>query len=255
MKGISSSTKTKIYELVDEMFDRMAVGLLGEIPSLRNKKSIVFTSRPDYTLAHLFLKSLESTRPLPAEEEAMKNILSTAEEYVNSLRSKTKAQLVEKVDAYVREKRMKGFAPNSIDIKNHVQEAFGTAKKHFKVIAEAETTKARNMGRALQIGKVASSQGVSDPNVFFVVIKDGVTCGECIRLHLMPDKVTPKVWKLSEIGFNYHKKGENFPKIAGLHPSCRCFLTFLAPNFGFKNGQVAYIGEGHDEYKAQKGEG
>jgi hypothetical protein len=70
----------------------------------------------------------------------------------------------------------------------------------------------------------------------------------------MPDLVTPRVWKLSEIGFGYHKKGENNPKIAGLHPHCRCGLAFLAPGFGFKGGQVSWIGEGHDEYKAQRGQ-
>lgn len=220
MRGISSSTKSKIHDMVDDFFDRMSLRLLGDIPSLRNKKSIIFTSRPDFTLAHLFLKSLETQNPLPAEVEAMKNLLSTAEEYVKSLRSKTKAQLTEKIDAYVKEKRLKGVAPSSVDIKQHVEDAFASARSHFKTIAEAESTKARNMGRAMNIGKVASSQGVQDPNVFFVVIKDNVTCKECIRLHLLPDGMTPRVWKLSEVGFNYHKKGEGNPKIAGLHPHC-----------------------------------
>lgn len=251
MRGISSSTKTRIHELVDDFFDRMSIRLIGNVPSLRNRKSIIFTSKPDYTLAHLFLKGLETDKPLPAEVEAMKNILSTAEEYIKSLRAKTKATLTEKIDAYVKEKRIKGYAPSSVDIKQHVEDAFSSARSHFKTIAEAESTKARNMGKAMNIGKVAAAQGVQDPNVFFVVIKDNVTCKECIRLHLLPDG-TPRVWKLSEVKFGYHKKGENNPSVSGLHPHCRCSLSFLAPNFGFKNGQVSYISEGHDEYKKQR---
>jgi intein/homing endonuclease len=35
---------------------------------------------------------------------------------------------------------------------------------------------------------------------------------------------------------------------------CRCSLSFLAPGFGFKAGRVAWIGDGHDEYKAQRGQ-
>ena len=255
MKGISSSTKKRVYELVDDLFDKMSLSFLGNIPSLRNKKNILFTSRPDYTLAHLFLKGLGSNNPNPQEEEAMKNILSTAEEYVSSLRSKTKAQLVDKIDAYVREKRMKGFAPSSVDIKKYVDESLDSAKKHMRTIAEAETTKSRNMGRLFNIAKVGDSQGVSDPNVFFVVLRDNVTCKHCIQAHLLPDGVTPKVYKLSEVKFSYLGKDEKGKSVsvAGQHPHCRCSLSFLAPNFGFKNGQISYIGDGHDEYKKQRG--
>jgi len=255
MRGISSSTKNKIHELVDELFDRMSLQLIGEVPSLKNKKSIIFTSKPDLTLSHLFLKSLGSERLLPQEKEALKNLLSTAEEYISSLRAKTKAQLTENIDSYVKEQNLKNQTPSTADIKNLINETLNKARDHFKTIAEAESTKARNMGKALQIGKVATSQGVQDPNVYYVVIKDGKTCSECIRLHLMDDLITPRVWKLSEIGFNYHKKGQSNPKISGLHPHCRCSLAFLAPGFGFKAGRVSWIGEGHDEYKAQRGLG
>lgn len=255
MRGISSSTKTKIHELVDDFFDRMSVNLLGDIPSLRKKKSIIFTSRPDFTLAHLFLKGLESDRPLPAEVDALKNLLSTAEEYVQSLRAKTKAQLTEKIDAYVKEKRLKGIAPTTVDIKQHVQDAFSSARSHFKTIAESESTKARNMGRAMNIGKVAAAQGVEDPTVFFVVLRDEKTCEHCMQAHLLPDKVTPRVYRLSEVKFGYLTKNEKGKSvsISGQHCNCRCSLSFLSPNFGFKGGQVSYIAEGHDEYKKQRG--
>jgi hypothetical protein len=220
MRGISSSSKNKIHELVDELFDRMALHLIGEVPSLRNKKSVIFTSKPDLTLSHLFLKSLGSERLLPQEKEALKNLLSTAEEYISALRAKTKAQLTESIDSYIKEQILKNQKPSTVEIKNKINETLTKARDHFKTIAEAESTKARNMGKALQIGKVAASQGVQDPNVYYVVIRDGKTCSECVRLHLMDDLITPRVWKLSEIGFSYHKKGQPNPKISGLHPHC-----------------------------------
>jgi hypothetical protein len=120
----------------------------------------------------------------------------------------------------VKEQILKNQRPSTVDLKNLINESLNKARDHFKTIAEAESTKARNMGKALQIGKVAASQGVQDPNVYFVVVRDGKTCSECVRLHLMDDLITPRVWKLSEIGFSYHKKGQPNPKISGLHPHC-----------------------------------
>lgn len=228
MKGLSSASKQRIYEFVDELFDNMSLQLLGEIPSLRNKKSILFSSRPDFTLANLFLKSLGTNNLNPAEEEALKNIVSGAEQYVSSLRSKTKGDLLNKIESYVREKNLKGQAVSTVDIRSHVKETFEKAKSHFNKIAEYETTQARNLGNTFQIAKVAQSQGISDPNVFFIVIKDNSLCPDCVRMHLMPDGITPKVWKLSDVGFGYGKKSDTKPTLVR-HPHCRCLWDKHAP--------------------------
>ena len=254
MRGISGSTKEILNKIVEEMFDRVAVNLLGHIPAYGNKKTILFTSRPSYTLAHLFMQALGAERPLPQETEVMKNLLSTAHSYVESLKHKTKAQLTESVDAYVKESRANKIAPSSDEIRKRIGEALTGAGKHLKVISEAETTKARNMGKLMNIAKVGASLGQSDPSVFFVVIRDALACSECKRLHLLDDEITPKIWKMSELGYSYHKKGEENPKVCGLHPSCRCFLTLLSPGFGFKDGRVTFISEAHDELKKQRGE-
>lgn len=253
MRGISSSTKDTLGKLVDQMFDKMAVNLLGYIPAYRSKKSLLFSYNPTFTLAHLFLQALGSERPLPKEEEALKNLLDTAHEYVQSLRSKTKAQLSESVDSYVKEARSRGETPSESQIRERLNESLSSASKHMKTIVQAEATKARNTGKMFNIAKVGASIGQSDPTVFFVVIKDNVTCEECKRLHMMPDGITPRVWKLSELGFSYHKKGQDNPKVCGLHPHCRCTLTLLAPGFGFKGGSVTFISPDHDELKAQRG--
>lgn len=252
MKGLSSGAKSATQELVDAMFDRMAYNLLGQIPSLKNKKTIAFSHSPTMTLAHLFLQTLGNQKPLPTEQDALKNLLDTAFNYIEALRGKTKATLFETVESYVKEKRAKNQNPNSIEIKNRITESLDKAKEHFKLIAEAETTKTRNLGKVMNISRVGASMGQTDPVCFFVVIRDGVTCSECKRLHLLPDGVTPRVWKLSELGFGYHKKGQDNAKIAGLHPRCRCSLTMLSPGWGFRNGFVSYISPDHDEHKKQR---
>jgi hypothetical protein len=109
------------------------------------------------------------------------------------------------------------------------------------------------MGTAMQISKVGAANGEEDPTVFFIVTIDDVTGSEEFVLHLLPDRKTPRVWKLSEIGNEYHKKGDSNPKFAGLHPNCRCKLTYLAKGYGFNaDGKVTYIGKDHDEFAIQR---
>lgn len=253
MRGLSSSAKEAISDIVEDMFDRMSFRLLGNIPRLKKKKVMAFSADPSLTLAHLFLRSMNNLKPIPKEEEVLKNMLSTAHDYIESLKHKTKASISESIDSYLKDTRNKGETPSSIEIKNRVREGLDSARSHFKTIVEAEGTKARNLGKAMTISRVGASLGQTDPTVFFVVVRDGKTCSECERLHLLPDRMTPRVWKLSELGSGYHKKGQENPKVAGLHPHCRCTLTFLSPNFGFENGSVRFIKEGHDEHKKQRG--
>jgi len=78
-------------------------------------------------------------------------------------------------------------------------------------------------------------------------------CNECKKLHLMDDMTTPRVWKLSDLGHGYHKRGEESPKVNGLHPACRCTLTMLTPGFGFSDqGKIKWVKLEHDEHAAQE---
>jgi len=125
----------------------------------------------------------------------------------------------------------------------------------MKLIAEAETTKTRNVGHTMEIASKAKDMGVSDPNVFFVVVRDASLCKECLRLHMLPDGNTPKIWKLSELSHSWHKRGDDRPSSCGEHPFCRCSLTQLPPGWGFKNGYISFISLDYDAWKDQRGEG
>jgi hypothetical protein len=63
MRGISSATKGVLDRVVDELFDRVAINMLGKIPAYRNKKAILFSSNPTQTLAKLFIEALGTTSP------------------------------------------------------------------------------------------------------------------------------------------------------------------------------------------------
>lgn len=254
MKGLSNDAVEAIERMISDRFDTIGMNFLGMIPKVTKTKRIVFSTAKD-SLTSLFLQALGSRDPNKEEEDTLKVILRIANGYVDALKSRTQARVVQSINAYVLDQNAKR-EPISLDqTKKIFREEMDKAGKHFKLIANSESNKATNMGTALQISKVGESNGEEDPTVFFVVTIDDVTGSEEFKLHLLPDRKTPRVWKLSEIGSEYHKKGDSNPKFAGLHPNCRCKITYLAKGFGFDaSGKVTYISSDHDEFENQRKE-
>lgn len=252
MNGISSGGKEQIAQKVEEMFDRIALQFVGEIPRLKNKKLIVFSTHSNEGLPSLFVQAMQNKAPNPVEQDVLKGLLNSAYDYIESLKSKTRASVTERIDGVIREAKLSDRQVSAAEIQAILDDELGKAKSLMQAIVEAESTKMRNMGTMMDISRVASSLGDGDPTVFFVVVRDGNTCKECMRLHLMPDQATPRLWKFSELKQGYHKRSENFPSAFGLHPHCRCTLTYLSRGFGFENGKLQYKAENHDEYGHQR---
>jgi hypothetical protein len=250
-KGLPSSAKRLINSVVENLFDRMALNLLGDIPELKNRKVAFFSTSPNLGLANLFVQVL-NRNPSQLEADILKGLLTTAHTYLESLKNKTKASIETEIDAYIKDKNTKKEPISELDVHKSILEGLIKAKNHIKTIADTESTKTRNIAQTMQITRVAADMNVSDPNVMFICVHDNKLCEECERLHLMEDKKTPRVWKLSELGYGYHKKGDPNPKVGGLHPNERCTLTFLAPGYGFVRGKVSYISPDHDEYVKQR---
>jgi hypothetical protein len=90
--------------------------------------------------------------------------------------------------------------------------------------------------------------------VFFVIVSDDRTGPYEYILHTLPDKKTPRVWRLSEIIHDYYKPGGQYPSLCGLHPNCRCKLTYLAPGMGFnEDGKITWKGLDWNEFEYQRG--
>jgi hypothetical protein len=252
MIGISSSGKEQIGRVVEDIFDKISLQFIGDIPKLKYKKLLLITSRPNMGLANLFVQAMANKTLNPIEADVLKSLLESAFGYIESLKNRTKSNVAERVDEVVKNAKARGQKPTQAEINSILDEEMSRARSHLQAILESESTKLRNVGSMMDISRVASSMGDRDPTVFFVVVKDGVTCKECIKLHLQEDKVTPRVWKFSELKQGYHKRGEENPSAFGLHPHCRCTLTYLTKGFGFKGGNVSYISEKHDEYEKQR---
>jgi len=219
MIGLSSSGREAIAAKVEEIFDRIALQFIGDIPRLKYKKLLIINTKPNYGLANLFVEAMANKSPNIIEQDALKSLLETSYGYVDSLKAKTRSNITERVDGIVKEAKLRGDKVTADEIREVLDEEMERAKSHMKAIAESESTKVRNVGSAMDISRIAASMGDTDPTVFFVVVKDGATCNECKRLHLNPDGM-PRVWKFSELKQGYHKRGEDSPSAFGLHPHC-----------------------------------
>lgn len=253
MIGISGPTKETIGNIVNDMFDSIALQLIGDIPRLRNKKLAIISMENHFGLANLFVQAMQNKAPNAVEADFLRGLLTSTDGYIEALKNKTRTTITERIDGGMREARLRKSKISESDVKAIIAEEMSKAKYHMATIVEQEASKIRNLGTMMTISRMASSVGDEDPTVFFVVVKDKTTCPECIKLHLMPDQTTPRLWKFSELKQGYHKRGEENASAFGLHPHCRCTLVYLSRGFGFDEfGKTTYTEEGFDAYSAQK---
>lgn len=243
MKGLSSKSIRSIQNIINLRFDSVSLNLLGLISPQIKSKNIIFTTRQN--LISLFLQGLGTRKPNKNEEDALKVLLSIANNYVESLKEKTVAKTTHEIDAYVKQLSLKKQPVQSTQIKSIVDNNMEIAMKHIKLIANHESNKAVNTGTALKISKIGEQKD-EDPIVFFVVTIDERNDPETYRLHLLPDRLTPRVYKLSELGTEYHKKGDTWPKVQGTNPNCfvgNKGVQILTEQGGYKNIKDVQIGE------------
>ncbi len=245
---LGPAAQKAIHAAVDALFDRAKTRLLG-VPT---GKRLEISFNPLYSLSGLF-NAAGKQEGVEPREEVLRSLQRIAGAYLDASREKTKARVLQQVQSYMADAQNKGV---STDVKTvlggQLADLWADVKADVKRIAETETTTARNMGIFDAIGRIGALSGRKDPNVFFVTVRDQHRCEECTKLHLLDDEKTPRVWKMSDLGAGYHKKGDLQPKVGGLHPHCRCVLTHLLPGYGFDAaGRVTFIADGHDEYERQ----
>jgi hypothetical protein len=243
----------RIEQAVADLFARLRYRLLGRVGA----KSIVFTARPGQHRADLSLPGLfdsasraEGMRP---NEELREALMRVADRYLVAHEQLAKARTVHAVQSFLDDSHRAGTVP---DVKKvlggELARVMGQAVNDVKRIVDTESTRARNAGTLDAISKINAMAGVNDPVVYFAVVNDQHLCGECKRLHLMPDGVTPRYYRMSEIGSGYHKRGEPNPKLGGLHPHCRCTLVTLMPGYGHVAGKLGYVGPDYDGLAVQR---
>lgn len=244
----TKATRTFIEAAVEDLFERAKARLLGPDPSKRTAlggKSVMFSYHPHLTLGSLFEAATTGEGLRTANMDLLAGLLRISRSYLDAQKEKTKAMVIQNVQSFLQDAYTKGVKTDVVTVLGgQLAETWGKVHSDVKRIVETESTVVRNMGVDDAIQRVSAMAGVEDPDVFFVVVRDGKRCSECTRLHLMPDGVTPRVWKRSEVKAGYHTKGDPTPSVGGLHPHCRCVMSVLMPGFGFDGaGKVVYKGK------------
>jgi hypothetical protein len=253
MYGVSSSLKETIAKLIENLFDKTALRFIGNIPELNRRKHLLIGFEQNINLANLFIQSMGNKYPNYIEEDVLKGLLSGAYNYLNILKNKTSNNIIQNIEGLAREARISGEKISQKEIDEIIEEELRKASSGLETIIASESTKTRNLGMTMDISRAAAADGEKDPVVGFAGINDQDTCEECARLFLMPDKVTPRLWKLSECSAGYFKRGDSFPSIIGLHPNCHHVPFNVPSNWGFdSSGHLTFIGIGHDELEKQR---
>jgi hypothetical protein len=253
---ISKTARSLIEAAVDALFERAKGRLLGPQAGRRTSlggKALKFSFIPDLTLGALFTAGSREEGVHKPDHDLMAGLMSITEKYLDAQKEKTKAQVVQSVQSFLQDASSSGVDTDiQTVLGGQLADLWGKVHSDVRKIVETESTVARNMGVDDAIQRISAMQGVDDPIVLFIVVRDGSRCGECTRLHLREDGVTPKVWKRSQIKAGYHKRGDDQPSVGGLHPHCRCVMSVLMPGFGFDNsGMIVWKGRDWDEYAEQ----
>jgi hypothetical protein len=209
---VKKQTISRIHAAIDNLFERIKARFLGV--RLVDKTLTVTADRPDLTLAGLATAAAADDGAKISPKTIM-GIVNIAGSYLDSARERAKAEVVHHVLAAQQE----GKPPAEV-LSSKLTDVWGKVTSDVLRIADTETQRSRATGALEGITMLNLQAGINDPTVFFVVVRDGHRCGECTRLHLMADGLTPRVWKMSEVGTGYHKKGQPNPKVNGLHPHC-----------------------------------
>lgn len=252
-KTLSPKAIDSIHEAVESLFSRIKQRLMGG--SLLGKRITITTDHDSfskfYSLPGMYQQAAR-VFGAPADPKTLHQVLKVAESYVDSTKERLKARSVAEVQKVLGDTAKDSAEDFKTALQGALVEVNNKTQAEIRKIVEAELNHAKNLGSLEGIIRINSSLGIEDPVVYFATVPDKARCLECERLHLLEDGITPRVWKLSEVGTGYHKMGDPNPKTSGLHPHCRCSQATLLPGWGFKDGRVTYISAEHDEFKAQR---
>lgn len=253
MDFLSLETTEAIGDTIENIFDKVGLDFLGLIPTISRTKKIIFdTSRSN--LVSIFLQALGTRDPNKSEEESLKYLLSVSNGYIEALKEKTKTKTIQAMNNYTADARSSGFEPSTNALMNIFTEEIDKAKSGLQVIVNSESKSCKNVAMGLQISRVAESQGIARPVVYFIVTLDDRTAKEPEQtLHLIPGTKIPRLWFLDELASSYWSKGMTVPSIHGGHPNCRCVLTTLMQDWGFgENGRIQFKGIGYNALEEQR---
>jgi len=248
--SIPKSLADFISNRVDDVFDEMRSSFL---PSKDESKSKIL-SFGAYSLDKLYEQSARSMGTEP-NEKTLSGLTEVASTYLEAAKQRLKAAIMAEVIAEARNKD--SGQESADDLKTRLAAAIERAEAEVKRTVDVEAGRAKSVGYTEGIIRSAASLGDEDPTVVWICVHDDKLCDLCKRLHLLPDGLTPRAWKLSQCTHEYGNKDSTRPSMAGLHPHDRCILAYTPKGWGYKpaSNDLVFIGGDYDLYDAQQGGG
>jgi hypothetical protein len=222
--------------------------------SVSKKIAIGANIHHEYSLPGLFEAACREEGVKP-DHKTLAQVLKIAGGYLDATESRTTARVIKEVSSFLTEAHTSGVKTDlQTVLGGKLQEVLSDSVVSMRRIIDTECQQVKNTGILDGIVRISAASGIDDPLCYWVGVYDEHRCEECWRLFTLEDRVTPRVYKLSEVGHSYHHKGDSDPKLAGLHPSCRDTLATLMPGYGFVNGRVSYISKDYNEFDKQRDE-
>lgn len=265
---LKDKTKDAIKDIIAQSFDKYKASLVGPRALHRG---FVFALRGHpfnqkisdaYVHSNVFNSMKDSV-----DKNTIAHLEDTAMNYIDSLKHKTTADILKQVDDHLANAYKQGKldgqnvddylqTPDGRGIMKEIKKTLGVQKekidKGLDLIANVSLYDAQNHGAADAIVDMSKSLGIGDPTVFKIGVMDNKRCPICWKLWTLEDRVTPRVYKMSELAGGYMDRKDAKPTVGSSHPRCRDILTFLAPGFGFEGGKITFRGSGWDEYAEQR---
>lgn len=226
-----------------------------------------FTLRDAYLDAHL--KGLRQMSRKAVREYTIKHLQNTAGQFIDKFVEKQASELSSILSSQIldhtrqlrdaaKEEIAEGVIRNksSKEIARRLRDKTQDYSKDWDRVVTTELARAQNLGSFDAITENNKDRPQSEIYVYKSGPHDAKTCKACIEFWFLPDGVTPRVYKLSELvanGTNMGKKsGDWKPTVDNTHPNERHYLLELPLGYGFKGGALVYISKDHDEHKFQK---
>lgn len=236
-----------IEQKVSSMFDSVKFKLLG--PRGSDKSLYITTFDIDKSLPKIYEEAIRQEGGIP-NIQTLNKLTDSTKNYIDSLKLKTINSMTSEIEKHVSTPTF-----SQKELEDNLVEHWKQVTSNLEKIINTETQVAKNIGFLEGIIRNNSKMGIDDPVIAFICVPrdEYGPCGECTRLHLMEDQITPRLWKLSELSRGYHKKGNSHPSLLGCHPNDRCVMTTILPNFGFnEKGKTSYIKKGFNALENQR---
>lgn len=236
-----------LFAVTDTLYEKIKVKFLG---NTQKNKPLIVSYAPKGTLGDMF-HSASRAEGVQPNNERVSRLARVAGTYLDAAKERTKARLVHELSAALDEAHNDPeLSPDEV-LSNALDKVIKKATNEIKPIIESETNRAKHVSTMDAVQTIGEKHKIEDPTIVFIRIRDTFCCDDCKKIHSMPDEVTPRAWKLSQVGSGYAPKKPTHPYTAGLHPNCRCTPINVLPNMGFKDGKLSFIALGYDLYEEQ----